>query len=121
MEETASGNFIFNNTCRRNGNGIGLYANAVGPVAQNMVVGNVLEANGGGLTAGGYGHDPKKQSEGNVFAANVLRGNGGSSQINPAHGAVVGDYYVANSCAGDAACWRQPLPASSASVAIFDP
>jgi hypothetical protein len=121
VEETASGNFIFNNTLRRNANGIGLYANAVGPVANNMIVGNVLEDNGGGITAGGYGHDPKKQSESNIFASNVLRGNTGSSQINPAHGEVVGDYWVSNSCEGDAACWRQPLPHSSASVAIFDP
>ena len=35
-EETASNNFIFNNTLRRNGCGIGVYSNAVGPVAGNM-------------------------------------------------------------------------------------
>ena len=32
VEETASGNFIFNNTVRRNGCGIGVYSMAVGPV-----------------------------------------------------------------------------------------
>lgn len=32
VEETASGNFVFNNTARRNGAGISLYSNAVGPV-----------------------------------------------------------------------------------------
>lgn len=121
VEETASGNFIFNNTCRRNRNGIGLYANAVGPVANNMVIGNLLKENGGGLTVGGYGHNPKKSSSGNIFASNVLAGNGGSSQINPAHGAVSGDYWTGNRCGGDAACWRQPLPRNNADVAIFEP
>lgn len=37
VEETASGNFVFNNTLRRNGCGIGLYSNAVGPVQVHSV------------------------------------------------------------------------------------
>lgn len=37
VEETAHDNTIFNNTCSNNGNGIGLYSNAVGPVANNKV------------------------------------------------------------------------------------
>ena len=53
VEETASFNVIINNTCRRNGAGISLYSNAVGPVANNFVVNNVVENNlGNGLSAG---------------------------------------------------------------------
>eukprot|EP00729_Bicosta_minor_P017317 gene17317-15047_t len=53
VEETASGNFIFNNTCRRNGVGIGLEANVVGPVTNNMIINNHLVGNlGNAITAG---------------------------------------------------------------------
>jgi parallel beta-helix repeat protein len=37
VEETAHDNMVFNNTCANNGNGIGIYSNAVGPVANNKV------------------------------------------------------------------------------------
>ena len=37
VEETASGNFVFNNTLRRNGCGIGVYSNAVGPMDTTSV------------------------------------------------------------------------------------
>ena len=53
VEETASFNVVINNTCRRNGAGISLYSNAVGPVANNFIVNNRVENNrGNGLSAG---------------------------------------------------------------------
>jgi hypothetical protein len=78
VEETASGNFIFNNTVRRCGSGVGLYSNACGPVANNMVISNqISDVAGNAITAGGYGHVPTKVSTGNIFASNVATNCGG--------------------------------------------
>lgn len=48
------------------------------PVANNMIVANVLENNlGNAISVGGYGHDPTKHSEGNIFASNAAANNAG--------------------------------------------
>ena len=58
--------------------GIGVYSNAVGPVAGNMFVANVAEDNrGNAITTGGVGHVPSKTSLGNIFASNIARNNAG--------------------------------------------
>jgi parallel beta-helix repeat protein len=123
VEETASNNFIFNNTLRRNGAGIGVYANAVGPVATNMFVGNLCEDNkGNAITAGGYGHDPKKISLGNIFASNIARNNGGHNggQFDVHHGATTGDVWTNNQAMGAAPAYCS-VPYNSSSTVIFDP
>lgn len=122
VEETASGNFVFNNTVHRSNGGIAVYSNAVGPVQRNMIIGNTITGNGAGLSAGGYGHDPKKTSLHNVFASNYLEGNGapGGPQVNPAHGAVSGDFWTSNTIAGGGFPYKR-LPADGDGVTIFDP
>jgi hypothetical protein len=58
------------------GGGIDIYSNQVGPVQNNFVIGNVVDSNiGGGLSSGGYGHQPGKYASGNVFASNVITNN----------------------------------------------
>ena len=118
VEETASANFVFNNTCRRNGNGIGVYANAVGPVEGNIFAANVLEANTGmGMSSGGYGHAPNKYAGNNVFVANTARGNGRGG-FNIAHGATVKEYWVNNDNSDG---FVGTVPHSSANVSVFEP
>ena len=120
VEETAHNNFVFNNTVRRSaGNGIDVYSMDVGPVSANIIAGNTLEDNGAcGLTSGGYGHDPIKHAESNIFVGNVARRNGaGSFKI--LHGAVQGDHWVSND--GEAPEWVGSDPHSSANVSVFDP
>lgn len=120
---------MFNNTCRRNSNGIGVYSNAVGPVANNVFINNRLYDNRNyGLTAGGYGHAPDKMSFGNVFAANVVSNNGlgnprgvANGQINPAHGAVSLDYWTANEVGGPVEYDTMYLPKNSSALMIFEP
>jgi hypothetical protein len=121
IEETASGNFIFNNTIHRSRMGIGIYSGAVGPVQHNMIIGNTITGNSAGMTAGGYGH-PTKQSQYNIFASNYLEGNGDPNgpQINPIHGAVRGDFWTSNVIVGSGFPYH-PLPANISGVAIFDP
>eukprot|EP00966_Prymnesium_polylepis_P075198 1744686-Prymnesium_polylepis.1 len=86
-----------------------------------MIVGNTLVDNGSGLSAGGYGHDPKKKSLNNIFASNYLEGNGvGGSEINPSHGAVDGDYWTSNTVVGAGFPYRS-VPADYDSVTVFDP
>eukprot|EP00322_Chrysochromulina_rotalis_P014087 CAMPEP_0115860404 /NCGR_PEP_ID=MMETSP0287-20121206/17111_1 /TAXON_ID=412157 /ORGANISM="Chrysochromulina rotalis, Strain UIO044" /LENGTH=427 /DNA_ID=CAMNT_0003314729 /DNA_START=9 /DNA_END=1292 /DNA_ORIENTATION=+ len=138
VEETASGNLIFNNTIRRSAMGIGVYTLDVGPVANNMIIGNTIIGNAAGMSAGGYGHDPTKHSERNVFASNYVEGNlrplqsgetpreGGEQQVNLRHGgddAVVGDYWTSNVIvgAGAGSPFKLPLPADYAGVTAFDP
>ena len=122
VEESASGNFVFNNTIHSSATGIGVYSNVVGPVANNMIIGNTIVGNGQGLSAGGVGHDPKKQSQNNIFASNHLEANdGGGSQVNPSHGAVSGDFWTSNNVVGSDFPYRQPLPANYAGVTLFDP
>jgi parallel beta-helix repeat protein len=54
VEETAHDNVVAANTCRRNGNGIAVYSNAVGPAANNFIVGNaVTDNNASGISSGG--------------------------------------------------------------------
>ena len=118
MEETASSNFVFNNTCRRNGNGIGVFANAVGPVDGNIFAGNMLEANVGmGMSSGGYGHDPRKYAGDNVFVANTAHGNGRGG-FNVAHGAIVQEYWTNNDNSDGLV---GTVPHCSANVSIFEP
>ena len=129
---------IFNNTCRFNfGSGIGVYSNAVGPVANNFIIGNtLLHNNGNALSAGGVGHNvfPNKYSLGNIFASNFALGNGvgkpqDPSQFNPTHGAVSGDYWVNNVVGkpqdkGAKPEWDVNLitkHANSSAFAIFEP
>ena len=126
VEETASGNFVFNNTLRRNGCGIGVYSNAVGPVDHNLIVANVAEGNAGNaITAGGYGHDPRKISSGNIFAANIARDNAGHNggQYNAHHGATAGDLWTGNSAESmSVPAYAPSLPnnASAVVVTLFD-
>lgn len=121
VEETASGNFVFNNTVRgNNGNGIALYANAVGPVQGNMIIRNTIIGNRQALSAGGMGHNPKKQSQDNIFASNTVVESG---VTNPSHGPARGDYWTDNSfnfSKGSRFPWHLPLPHNSEAVAIFD-
>jgi hypothetical protein len=123
VEETASNNFIFNNTLRRNACGIGVYSNAVGPVAGNMFIGNLMEDNrGSAMTTGGVGHVPSKTSLGNIFASNVARNNAGHNggQLNVHHGATLGDMWTDNTVEGAAPAYCS-VPNNSTETVIFDP
>jgi len=122
---------IFNNTCANNGNGIGLYSNAVGPVTNNKVIGNVLRDNlGTGISTGGYGHSGPHHkgltaSVANTFASNVFINNGGRNggQANVHHGETGGDLWTSNafeSSAGVPSYAQWEVHNSSATV-IFDP
>ena len=116
---------VFNNTIRRSATGIGIYTLDVGPVASNLIIANTITHNTAGMTAGGYGHDPTKHSEHNIFASNYLEDNGsGEGQINLRHGpaeAVVGDYWTSNVVVGDAIPYKLPLPEDGAGVTAFEP
>jgi hypothetical protein len=109
LEETAARCSLFNNTCRWNENGIGLYTLDVGPVADNFVLGNTMVENRRyGLSVGGLGgEDETKRSTRNVFATNYIArnnldqsptqwGDAPVSQVNPVHGGVSGDYWTNN-------------------------
>lgn len=129
VEETAQSNSVFNNTCRRNSNGIGVYANAVGPVTNNIFINNRLYDNRNyGLTAGGYGHAPDKMSLANTFAGNIVSNNelgnpsgAANGQINPAHGAVSLDYWTANEVVGPVAYDTTHELHNSSALMIFEP
>ena len=128
VEETANGNFVFNNTIRRCGSGIGLYSNAVGPVANNMVIGNrISEVSGDAITAGGVGHPSTKVSMGNIFASNVATNNGGhdGGQFMIHHGATLGDFWTDNVATSDDARPGQSAEYTpwhnSSEVVVFDP
>lgn len=123
VEETAHGNFIFNNTVRRSGSGIGVYSNAVGPVADNMIIANTLEGNYGcAITAGGVGHNPEKTSKGNIFAGNAAIDNAGhdGGQYDIHHGATLGDLWIGNTAVGPAATYTVS-PQNATEVVVFDP
>lgn len=91
--------------------GIGVYANAVGPVARNMFVNNVLDSNrGSAITAGGKGHDgDKKTSLENVFVGNVALNNVGHNggQYDVHHGMTEGDFWIGNDARGTSPKWAQ--------------
>eukprot|EP00040_Diaphanoeca_grandis_P026799 m.150610 g.150610 ORF g.150610 m.150610 type:complete len:374 (-) comp30735_c0_seq1:240-1361(-) len=73
IEEAANGCSAFNNTMRNNSGGIVLYGNVVGPVANNLIVMNTLEANDVGISFGTkYGTKVTDQS---IFASNTFRQN----------------------------------------------
>lgn len=111
VEETASSNLVFNNTCRRNTDGIGIYSNAVGPVANNFIIGNIVADNiRDGIIAGGFGHNPDKHSGDNVFLAN----SGGPYQA--VHGANIGDYWT-----GNVGAMVGTVPMYGANVTVFNP
>lgn len=126
VEETAHDNVIASNLCRKNRNGIGVYSNAVGPVARNMFVGNIVEDNDGyGITCGGYGHDPTKHSERNTFVANDAVGNLAAG-FNPMHGSVFGDFWIGNRYSSEGGNgvggpkWSV-VPNANANTSSFDP
>merc|ERR1712183_163307 len=96
-----------------NPNGIGVYSNAGGPVKGNTLIGNVVTKNGAGFTAGGYGHNPKKHSEQNVFVGNIISGNSAGSNIH--HGETQGDLWM-NNLNTDG--WTHD-PQSNKAVAVF--
>lgn len=117
VEETASNNVIVGNTLSHNPNGwgLGVYSNAVGPVQGNVFIGNVVEENKGGITAGGTGKDEKKHSESNVFVDNNINNNGIGANVH--HGATQGDFWTGN-VNGDS--WTGDVH-NSDNVAVFDP
>ena len=121
VEETAHDNVVAGNTCRRNNNGIGVYSMDVGPVANNVFIGNVVDDNvESGISAGGYGHDPRKHSEGNTFVGNQGSGNGRG--LNPMHGAVEGDFWISNvdtSSVGGSQWFT--VPTAKVNVTMFEP
>jgi parallel beta-helix repeat protein len=117
LEESAKDCSLFNNTCQHNGDGIGVYSNAVGPVANNFIINNRLINNRRlGLSAGGYGHTGPDHhglpiSLSNIFASNFISGNAydrsptrygpaPDAQVNPAHGATSMDYWTGNNSHG---------------------
>lgn len=115
VEETAKRNVIVGNTLHGNaGSGVGLYANVVGPVMQNVVLGNTISNNGVGITAGGMGHDPMKHSEGNLFVANSIFGNTEGANIH--HGDSQGDLWMSNE---NSDSWLAD-PRNNSAVAVFD-
>ena len=119
VEETAHNNVITSNICRRNRNGIGVYSNAVGPVANNVIVGNTVTNNiGDGITAGGVGHDPTKHSDSNLFVANRAHDNT-QSAFTPSHGATENDYWVGNTA--DRAPVFGRTSGENRNASVFDP
>eukprot|EP00658_Telonema_sp_P-2_P054939 TRINITY_DN43697_c0_g1_i1.p1 TRINITY_DN43697_c0_g1~~TRINITY_DN43697_c0_g1_i1.p1 ORF type:complete len:378 (+),score=40.71 TRINITY_DN43697_c0_g1_i1:62-1195(+) len=116
VEETASDNFLFANTCRNNkGEGIAVYSNAVGPVARNLFVNNIVTGNSIGISSGGYGHDPRKHAEDNIYIGNVALGNNVAG-FNVAHGAVEGETWLDNTNDDG---WSN-VPSNSSAVTIID-
>jgi hypothetical protein len=122
VEETASGNFIFNNTLRRNLNGIAVYSLDVGPVTGNIIANNLVEDSlVRGFSSGGGNGDSTKHAEKNIFVSNTARNNV-KGDFMVAHGAVVGDYWVSNVAGdGDEIVWDGADPQSSANVSVFEP
>ena len=123
VEETASGNFIFNNTLRRNLNGIAVYSLDVGPVTGNIIANNLIEDSTvrGISSGGGSGTSGPQHAEKNIFVANVARNNS-AGDFWVMHGNVEGDYWVSNeSGETDKVIWDGTDPKSSANVSVFEP
>ena len=100
VEETASGNFVFNNTLRNNFNGVAVYSLTVGPVVGNIIANNVIEKTVNiGVSSGGGDANYTNHAEDNVFVGNKVSGSG-EADCQVMHGHVVGDYWVGNE-AGD--------------------
>lgn len=124
VEESASGNFIFNNTVRNNSNGIEVYSNVVGPVISNIFAANVVEKNTRyGITSGGVGNETKStHAESNIFVANHASDNGMAAfEVN--HGHVEKDYWVSNTASEGDEVWelKNGDLQSSANVSVFEP
>jgi parallel beta-helix repeat protein len=117
VEETASNNVIVANTIMHStASGIGVYSMDVGPVKGNTFIGNrILDNIGTGITAGGYGHNPDKHSDHNIFADNFLSGN--SIGVNIHHGTTDGDFWTDNI---NEDSWKGD-PQNSSEVVVFDP
>jgi len=121
VEETAHHNVVSGNTCRRNGNGIGVYSLGVGPVTNNVFIGNTVTDNlRGGLTAGGLGHVANKHSGDNIFVGNIASGNK-EYAFDLAHGANIGDYWVGNTDQDGTAPEYRAVPRANANTTVFDP
>jgi len=83
---------------------------------ENVFIGNSLTNNGKrGISAGGYGHDANKHSEGNLFVDNFISGNAEGANIH--HGDVQGDLWLSND---NRDSWTYD-PANSSEVAVFNP
>lgn len=123
VEETASGNFIFNNTLTKNLNGIAVYSLDVGPVQGNIIANNRIEDSVKyGISAGGGLEDATRESKNNIFVGNILKNNAeGDCWIqHGSDGSVEGDYWVSNVGDGQKIDW-QANPESSSAVSVFDP
>ena len=120
VEETASGNFVFNNTMRRNINGIAIYSLDVGPVIGNIIANNVVvDSIKRGYSSGGGNADPSNHAEKNIFVGNYARNNGGGDFM-ISHGATVGDYWISNE-GNSNIIWDGNDPLNSDIVAVFEP
>jgi parallel beta-helix repeat protein len=108
LEESASGNVLFKNICQDNtGNGIGVYSNEVGPVANNAIVSNTLKNNGNaatkysahGISASGLAKSGDKThiSKNNVFIGNVGSGNRDGDWASGGTIKTSGDFWADNS------------------------
>merc|ERR1712228_730583 len=107
------GNNVFSNDLE----GIAVYANAVGPVSNNVFIGNSLTNNGRrGISSGGYGHDPNKVAENNMFVGNFISGNA-EEGVNIHHGATQGDVWMNND---NQDSWADD-PKNNSAVAVFNP
>ena len=125
VEETAQGNFVFNNTLRNNFNGIAVYSLTVGPVSGNIIANNVVEKTVNiGVSSGGGDANYTNHAENNVFVGNKVSGSG-EADCQVMHGHVVGDYWVENE-AGDGGelVWMGTegyANPTSKNVTVFDP
>ncbi|GMI03627.1 hypothetical protein TrRE_jg8635 [Triparma retinervis] len=118
VEETASGNFIFNNTVSYNVNGIELYSLTVGPVMGNIVANNRVFKNlRKGISSGGGNGEEKNHADSNVFVGNEASGNG-EGDLFANHGHVQNDYWVSN--VGEWVFDEGDL-ASSKNASVFEP
>ncbi|GMI30601.1 hypothetical protein TrCOL_g2220 [Triparma columacea] len=118
VEETASGNFIFNNSVSHNTNGIELYSLTVGPVTGNIIANNRVVKNlKKGISSGGGNADASNHADSNIFVGNKASGNGeGDLWVN--HGHIQNDFWVSNE--GEWVMDGGDLM-SSKNVSVFDP
>ena len=122
VEESAHDNLVVANTCVRNNDGIAVYSMGVGPVKNNVILGNnVTDNKRYGIAAGGYGHSATKHSESNLFVANV-GSNNMKATYNAMHGVVEGDYWVSNQGSAKSQWpWMYIPHPSNSNVSVFQP